>query len=120
MKKPFLPSTDKSQSLTTIDIETPTPEQLQEKGSKDEENDPQRARDSFNLKRKRNPLHNGIDLIITIGLYYTFLIANALTLSTVSSSFSEFLFNLLIGSFALTQWKFGQLDLIGRIAGFTL
>ncbi|CAG8535885.1 6442_t:CDS:2 [Diversispora eburnea] len=109
-----------SQSLTTIDIETQTPEQLQEKGSKYEESDPQKARASFNLKRKRNLPHIKIDLIITIGLYYTFLIANALTLSTVSSSFFEFLFNLLIGSFALTQWKFGQLDLIGRITGFTL
>ncbi|CAG8537099.1 1357_t:CDS:2, partial [Acaulospora morrowiae] len=40
------------------------------------------------------------------------LINNNFSLS--NSSFPEFLFNLLFGSFALNQWKFGQLDLFGK------
>ncbi|CAG8593094.1 11116_t:CDS:2 [Dentiscutata heterogama] len=62
---------------------------------------------------------NKLDVVITIGLYYASLITDWLTSLGSSTSVGAFFYNIFFASFDLTQWKFGQLDLVASISGMT-
>ncbi|CAI2169590.1 8102_t:CDS:1 [Funneliformis geosporum] len=64
---------------------------------------------------------NKLDVLITIGLYYTSLIMNWLTLLGESKSVNDFFFTLFLGSFNLKEWEFsdGELSLVAKISGMT-
>ncbi|CAG8464719.1 6574_t:CDS:1 [Acaulospora morrowiae] len=133
-KKRLPPGANKNNNQTAISIDTsPQPPEYTRRDGSHEGNDElditqssletkeSGSRETQSYLDDMNPLKiHRLDLIVTIGLYYTSLIINSITLSSNSSSFFEFLFNLLFGSFALNQWKFGQLDLIGKITGLVL
>ncbi|CAG8472919.1 15099_t:CDS:10 [Acaulospora morrowiae] len=62
---------------------------------------------------------NRLDILITVGLYYTSLIMDWLTILGDSTSFGDFLVDLFFRSFVVSQWNFGQLDVVGKISGMT-
>ncbi|CAG8495514.1 9274_t:CDS:2 [Gigaspora margarita] len=62
---------------------------------------------------------NKLDVMITVGLYYASLITDWLTSLGNSTSIGGFFYHIFIESFNLTQWKFGQLDLVASISGMT-
>ncbi len=64
---------------------------------------------------------NKLDVLITVGLYYTSLVMDWLTLLGESPSVKEFFFNLFLESFNVADWDFseGDLSLVARISGMT-
>ncbi|CAG8588971.1 10694_t:CDS:1 [Cetraspora pellucida] len=60
-----------------------------------------------------------IDILIVCLTFYTALAMQWLTLLGLSTSFSNFLFELFIKSFDLTQWNFSEIQTIGKISGVT-
>ncbi|CAG8593371.1 275_t:CDS:1 [Funneliformis caledonium] len=64
---------------------------------------------------------NKLDVLITIGLYYTSLIMDWLTLLGESKSATDFFYTLFLGSFNIKDWDFseGELSLVAKISGMT-
>jgi hypothetical protein len=62
---------------------------------------------------------NKLDILITIGLYYSSLFMNWLTLLGRSTSVQNFFYELLLGSFNIKDWDFGDLSLVARISGMS-
>jgi hypothetical protein len=62
---------------------------------------------------------NKLDILITIGLYYTSLVMDWLTLLGKSTSVQSFFFDLFLGSFNISQWDFGDLTVVAQISGMT-
>ncbi|KAF0528495.1 hypothetical protein F8M41_013119 [Gigaspora margarita] len=60
-----------------------------------------------------------IDILIVCLTFYTSLAMQWLTLLGLSTSFSNFLFELFIKSFNITQWNFRDIQTIGKISGAT-
>ncbi|CAG8710652.1 2077_t:CDS:1, partial [Racocetra persica] len=58
-----------------------------------------------------------IDILIVCLTFYTALMMQWLTLLGLSTSFSNFLFQLFINSFDVTQWNFQEIQTIGKISG---
>nr|CAG8589737.1 4983_t:CDS:2 [Entrophospora candida] len=61
-----------------------------------------------------------VELLLNFLMYYTSLIIQWLTLLGLSSSFGNFLYNVLIGSFVFTEWNFGSISTVGKISGVTI
>ncbi|CAJ0755977.1 21527_t:CDS:2, partial [Entrophospora sp. SA101] len=61
-----------------------------------------------------------VELLLNFLMYYTSLIIQWLTLLGLSSSFGNFLYNVLIGSFVFTEWNFGDISTVGKISGVTI
>ncbi|RIA93047.1 hypothetical protein C1645_735913 [Glomus cerebriforme] len=62
---------------------------------------------------------NKLDVLITIGLYYTSLVMDWLTLLGKSTSVKNFFFDLFLGSFNISAWDFGDLSAVAKISGMT-
>lgn len=62
---------------------------------------------------------NKLDILITIGLYYTSLVMDWLTLLGESTSVQSFFFELFLGSFNIPEWDFGDLTAVAKISGMT-
>ncbi|RGB24108.1 hypothetical protein C1646_773554 [Rhizophagus diaphanus] len=62
---------------------------------------------------------NKLDILITIGLYYTSLAMDWLTLLGESNSVQSFFFDLFLGSFDIPEWDFGDLTVVAKISGMT-
>ncbi|GBC27522.2 hypothetical protein GLOIN_2v1561367 [Rhizophagus irregularis DAOM 181602=DAOM 197198] len=59
---------------------------------------------------------NKLDILITIGLYYTSLAMDWLTLLGESTSVQSFFFDLFLGSFDIPEWDFGDLTVVAKIS----
>ncbi|GBC05094.1 hypothetical protein RclHR1_06020009 [Rhizophagus clarus] len=62
---------------------------------------------------------NKLDILITIGLYYTSLVMDWLTLLGKATSVQSFFFDLFLGSFNISKWDFGDLAVVAQISGMT-
>ncbi|CAG8460195.1 2225_t:CDS:1 [Dentiscutata heterogama] len=72
------------------------------------------------LEEKRITLRiQRIDILIVCLTFYTALAMQWLTLLGLSTSFSNFLYELFIKSFNITQWNFRDIQTIGKISGAT-
>ncbi|CAH1768886.1 4340_t:CDS:1 [Entrophospora sp. SA101] len=60
-----------------------------------------------------------LDILITVGLYYTSLLMSWFTQLGNSYSVQDFFTNLFLESFDISDWNFGSLDLVGKISGAT-
>jgi len=60
-----------------------------------------------------------LDRLLTFLLYYTSLALNCLTLLGPSKSFGDFMYNVFIKSFDVTEWDFLKFTTVGRISGAT-
>ncbi|CAG8473336.1 3848_t:CDS:1 [Paraglomus occultum] len=60
-----------------------------------------------------------LDRLLTFLLYYTSLALNCLTLLGPSKSFGDFMYNVFIKSFDVTEWDFLKFTTVGKISGAT-
>ncbi|CAG8497875.1 7303_t:CDS:1 [Diversispora eburnea] len=105
-----------SQFSVAVDVLDTAKEKVEDKLSEIDKDSPEEI--SQNTAKITQSI-NMLDIIITIGLYYTSLFMDWLTILGNSTTISGFFFDLFLGSFLIQDWNFGQLDTVGRISGMT-
>ncbi|RHZ59974.1 hypothetical protein Glove_360g152 [Diversispora epigaea] len=105
-----------SQFSVAVDVLDTAREKVEDKLSEIDKDSPEEI--SQNTAKITQSI-NTLDITITIGLYYTSLFMDWLTILGNSTTISGFFFDLFLGSFLIEDWNFGQLDTVGRISGMT-